>query len=145
MRRVYLSVILSCSVAISACVSGLNPVQEQEYRAYKAKGLLVEEKNPALAAGLGIVPVLSLGYYYNGEVVYGILNTINPLWFITSPLDGYKASKNINFYATKVTVSKLQKQEIRGLDQLAEAGTITREQYFKQKKEVEDKYSPDEF
>lgn len=136
--------VLAC-LSLSACVAGLNPVQEQEYKAYKVKGLLVEEKSPGLAVGLSVLPVLSLGYYYNGEIVYGILNTINPIWFITEPFDAYKASKNTNFYTTKVTVSKLQKQEIRALEMQLESKEIASEAYLKSKREIEDKYSTDEF
>ena len=52
--RPALVVLLLCMVA-NGC-SSLNTIQESDYMKMQAEGVLVEEKNPSLAACLGFLP-----------------------------------------------------------------------------------------
>jgi len=125
---------------LCGCATPITVAQEHELRAYEAKGLAVEEKNPAAAAGLGILP--GGGSFYTRNYGLGVVNLLFwPLSILWDPISGYNGAQSINYFTTKMSVSKLQKREMQALDRQMEDGTIDRDQYLKQKRVIEDKYS----
>ena len=138
MRKLFFGLLvvlfLSCG-----CAAGISTMQEQELNAYESKGLLVEEKSPAAAAGLGILP--GGGSFYTRNYGLGVVNLLFwPVSILWDPISGYNGAQNINYYATKTYVKKSQKKEMQAIDRQMEEGTIDRDQYLKKKKEIEDKY-----
>ena len=67
-----ISLTLLTILLLSSCAQGLNQYQRVEYNKWKYSGKLIEEKNPAVGAFLGIFP--GFGSFYAGEVGYGIIN-----------------------------------------------------------------------
>lgn len=131
-----------CTAMLSGCATPLTAIQENELKAYQAKGLAVEEKNPGAAAGLGILP--GGGSFYTRNYGLGIVNLL--LWpasVLWDPMSGYDGAKSINYFATKQSVDKAQEKEIKELDYLLQTGQLTQEKYFVQKRDIEKKYSPD--
>lgn len=64
LKKTTLLVAVGLALALQGCTTNLIEGQKQELATYKAKGLAVEEKNPATAAALGILP--GAGYFYTG-------------------------------------------------------------------------------
>ncbi|MEB3735962.1 hypothetical protein ULF88_22075 [Halopseudomonas pachastrellae] len=59
---------------MTGCATGLSSIQEREYNAMQAQGVLVEEKNPTTGAVLGILP--GFGSFYAREPGYGFVNLL---------------------------------------------------------------------
>lgn len=127
-------------ILLSSCVSGLNKMQKDELISYKSRGLKVEEKKEGLAAGLGILP--GVGSFYTGNVGYGIINLLSwPLSIFWEPISGYNGAQQVNYHATKASVSKKRKKSMRDLDRRFEDNKISQKKYLLQKREIEDEYS----
>lgn len=137
-RSIPLLMVLACS--LSGCVTPLNSQQKSAYGSLAAKGMLVEEKDPKLAAALGILP--GGGSFYTGEIGLGIVNLAAwPYSILWDPISGADAAKKINFYATLASLEARREKEVKQLDRQLEDGKMTQEIYLKRKREIEDKYS----
>lgn len=129
-------------VVLMGCATPISTMQKSELQAYQAKGLAVEEKNPSLAAGLGILP--GFGSFYTRNYGVGIVNLLFwPLSVLWDPISGYDGAVSINYYTTKTSVQAAQTREMRALDQAFEDGRLARDQYIRARREVEAKYSGD--
>ena len=125
---------------VLGCVTPLNSRQKSEYESLSARGLLVEEKNPKLAAALGILP--GGGSFYTGEIGLGIVNLAAwPYSILWDPISGADAAKKINFYATVAEMEAKRNKEFKQLDRQLEDGDMDQAVYLKKKREIEDKYS----
>lgn len=126
---------------IAGCAAGLTKPQKQEYQAYKAKGLLVEEDNPGTAAALGILP--GGGSFYTGNIGLGVVNLLFwPVSILWDPISGVNGAESNNYYATLASVNKQKQRELDDLTAEFELGAIQQKDYLVKKREVEKKYSP---
>ena len=120
----------------------MSSVQKSEYGSLAARGLIVEDKDPKLAAALGILP--GGGSFYTGEIGLGIVNLAAwPYYILWDPISGADAAKKINFYATMAALEARREKEIKQLDRQLEDGQMDQAIYLKRKREIEDKYSAD--
>ncbi|MBQ19094.1 MAG: hypothetical protein CMJ65_18455 [Planctomycetaceae bacterium] len=139
-RTIPLLLVLACS--LPGCVTPLSSVQKSEYGALAARGMIVEEKDPKLAAALGILP--GGGSFYTGEIGLGIVNLAAwPYSILWDPISGADAARKINFYATLAALEARREKEIKQLDRQLEDGQMDQAIYLKRKREIEDKYSVD--
>jgi len=123
----------------TGCANGLNTAQESELGHYRAKNLAVEEKTPALAAGLGVLP--GGGSFYGRSYGLGVLNLITwPLSMFWDPISGYNAAESINYQATKANVSRLKERDMRDLDAQMDSGEIDLKRYIQKKRRIDEKY-----
>lgn len=124
----------------TGCASGLNSVEKREYRTFEHNNVLVEEKNPATGAVLGILP--GGGSFYAREPGLGVLNLLFwPLSILWDPISGYEGSKEINYSLTKQKLKKDQNAEISRLDDKLASGEIDNNEYILAKRKVEKKYT----
>ncbi len=127
---------------VAGCASPLNSVQKHELKAYEAKGLAVEDKNPALAAGLGLLP--GGGSFYTGNYGVGIANLLFwPLSICWDPISGYDGALSANYYVTKTSVSAKMNKELKQLDDELANNSLDQKAYLLKKREIEQKYSVD--
>jgi hypothetical protein len=123
----------------TGCASGLNSAQKTELDYYRAGNLAVEEKNPAAAAALGLLP--GGGSFYGREYGYGIANLL--LWpasILWDPISGYNAAEYLNYQATRVHVSKLKKKQLDELDAKLKAQEIDARQYTMEQGRINEKF-----
>lgn len=142
MKKQILS-IASLSVAallISGCASKITTGQENELKSFKAKGVYVEEKSTGTATALGILP--GGGSFYTENYGLGIVNLcLWPISVLWDPVSGYNGAESINYHATKQKVETDKKNKIQAIEREMEDNKITKEQYIKQKREIEDFYN----
>ncbi|MDX1803195.1 MAG: hypothetical protein R3292_03885 [Alcanivorax sp.] len=142
MKRWLVLVLPSLLVLLSGCATPITSVQSQELRAYQAKGLEIQEKNPTTAAALGILP--GGGSFYTRNYGLGVVNLLLwPLSVLWDPMSGYNGAQAINYYATQQVIDHKQQKEMSRLDDSLMAGSITKLQYVAKKREIESKYSAD--
>ncbi|MBM7061154.1 hypothetical protein JQX08_10590 [Pseudomonas sp. UL073] len=123
----------------TGCATGLNSQQKSELDHYEARGMAVEEKNPGLAAALGILP--GGGSFYGREYGFGVVNLLLwPLSIVWDPVSGYDAAKSINYQATKAHISSLEEKELATLDEQLQTQQIDLTQYTLEKRKVDKKY-----
>lgn len=133
-----LTVILAASL-IAACASPLTAPQKVEYQSFEEKGLLIEEKNPSLGAGLGFLP--GFGSFYGEEYGYGVVNLLLwPISIVWDPISGYNASIKINYEVTRASVEKMMHGEQSQLDERFALGEIDKVEYIRAKNEIKKKY-----
>ena len=140
MNRSSITLLIALACLVAGCVTPLNSRQKSEYESLAARGLLVEEKDPKLAAVLGVLP--GGGSFYTGEIGLGIVNlAVWPYSILWDPISGADAAKKINFYATVAEMEANRDREFKQLDRQLEDGDLTQAIYLKKKREIEDKYS----
>lgn len=140
------TLIIGSAVALSAmttgCASGLNTIQKAEYAQMEADGVLVEEKNPATATVLGVLP--GFGSFYVEEYGVGLANLL--LWpasILWDPISGNNGAKAINYQITKAKLKRDQAAEMSALEDELATGTIDNAEYVRQKQKIEAKYTYD--
>lgn len=137
-----LLLVAALAAVVSGCATPLSSAQKRDMNFYQSKGLVVEEKNPATAAGLGLLP--GVGSFYVREYGAGIVNLL--LWpasVLWDPVSGYDGANAINYYATKDYVSRKQKREIKNLEDNVATGKVPQADYINLRRKIEEKYSPD--
>lgn len=140
MTRIKTIIILFLAVLASGCATGLNSVQNMEYRNMEANKVLIQEKNPTTGAVLGLLP--GGGSFYAGEPGYGIVNLLFwPLSILWDPISGYQGSKAINYAITKQDMHKKMAAEISTLDDKLASGVIKAPDYVVEKHNIEKKYA----
>lgn len=123
----------------TGCASGLNSFQESELSSYRANNLAVEEKNPALAAGLGILP--GGGSFYGRAYGYGVLNLLLwPVSILWDPVSGYSAAEVINYQASKAHIASLRNREMTTLDSQLASDEIDQKRYSLERNKIDAKY-----
>jgi hypothetical protein len=123
----------------TGCATGLNSVQEREYKAMKAEKVLIEEKNPGTGAVLGILP--GGGSFYAREPGFGVVNLLFwPLSILWDPISGYEGSKAINYDVTMQQLKKKKETEISALDDKLRTGELSNTDYVNEKQKVDKKY-----
>ena len=135
------SSIIVATVLFTGCASKINSGQEKELSTFKAKGLYIEEKSVGGAAALGILP--GGGSFYTENYGLGIANLLLwPVSVLWDPVSGYWGAESINYYATKQKVDVDKKGKLQAIERELEDGKKTKEEYIKQKREIEDYYNP---
>lgn len=130
---------IGMAVLLNGCASGLNSFQKSELDRYEARGLVVQEKSPGLAAGLGLLP--GGGSFYTREYGFGVVNLLLwPLSIIWDPVGGYDAAKVINYQATKAKLDAERDKDLDTLDTQLQLGQIDMTQYTLEKRKIESKY-----
>ncbi|WP_434139972.1 hypothetical protein JQR84_09900 [Pseudomonas luteola] len=130
---------IGMAVLLNGCASGLNSFQKSELDRYEARGLVVQEKSPGLAAGLGLLP--GGGSFYTREYGFGVVNLLLwPLSIIWDPVGGYDAAKVINYQATKAKLDAERDKDLDTLDSQLQLGQIDITQYALEKRKIESKY-----
>ncbi len=121
--------------ALAGC-SSMNSFERQEFQVMKAEGVVVPEKEPALAAGLGLLP--GCGSFYTRNYALGIVDLL--LWPVSicwDPVIAYHEAEAINFRATKSYVGRLKGKQIQELDAALAGGQITQAQYLQEKRALD--------
>ena len=127
-------------VMTTGCATGLNSFQESELAHYRASNLAVEEKNPGLAAGLGLLP--GGGSFYGRAYGFGVVNLLFwPVSILWDPVSGHDAAESINYQATKAHVERLQRREMNELDEKLASDVIDTKRYTLERRKISDKYS----
>lgn len=122
------------------CAGSLNSIQKGELQSFQAKGMLVEEKKPGLAAGLGILP--GGGSFYTRHIGLGVVNLLLwPLSILWDPVSGYDGAQYINYFTTKAYVARQRDKELQELDEQMLIKKISSEEYLLKKRAIERKYS----
>ncbi|WP_274644408.1 hypothetical protein [Pseudomonas serbica] len=129
------------AIALQGCTTSLIEGQKQELETYKQKGLAVEERNPKLAAALGILPMA--GYLYDGNYVLAFTTLplypfLGPLWM---PFDTYNSAQARNYYATKPHVERERAKAMQFNDREMDDKHIDDVTYRRNRREIEDKFS----
>lgn len=124
----------------TGCATGLNSVQKAELDHYEARGMAVQEKNPGLGAGLGLLP--GGGSFYGREYGFGVVNLLLwPLSILWDPVSGYEASRSINYQATRTHIERQRKKALDELDAKLAGNEIDLKAYTLQRRQVEERYT----
>ena len=113
--------------AISGC-STLNSKQKIEYDQMKQDSALIEEKNPAAGAALGILP--GFGAFYARQPIVGVVDLLLwPVSILWDPIVGYEGSKKINYEITTAYLKREKEKELAELENRKLLEEITKEEY----------------
>ena len=127
------------AIVVSGCASGLNNMESKRYAQYKARGVLVEEKNPNTGALLGLLP--GGGSFYAREPALGVLNLLAwPLSIIWDPISGFQGSRSINYTATEVSLNRSKQKALNDLSDEMAAGNIDSQEYLLRKRKIDEQY-----
>lgn len=132
--------VVSFVFLLTACASGLNGVQEAQYKEWDRSYTLLESKSPGTGVALGFLP--GGGSFYTGEYLNGTLNLL--LWPVSifwDPINGSNGAKQINFEETMAFLKKQKNDAMLELEEKFETGIITKETYVKEKYKIEKKYN----
>lgn len=136
MRPALIGVLL-CLVA-GGC-SSLNTIQESDYMKMQAEGVLVEEKNPTLAACLGFLP--GCGSFYTGNYVLGAVDFFTwPVSILWDPIAGYNQARVMNYNSSQACTQRIKKRELGELEAARDNGRVTQVEYNQTKRAIESKY-----
>jgi len=129
---------LMICLVVTSCTS-LSGHQKRELAEYKAKNLAVEEKSPATAAVLNILP--GFGDFYNGNVGIGIVNLLFwPASVLWAPVGGATGADEVNYYTSKSHIEKLEnkkKQVKLTVEEAFISERITKQQFYFTNKKIE--------
>ena len=129
----------ACLFAVAGCVTPLNNQQLAEYDRLSAQGRLVEQKDPKVAAAMGILP--GGGSFYTREWGLGIVNlALWPYSILWDPISAMDAAKKTNYYATKTAMQQERQSELTSLNRQLEDDAITQTEYLAQMRMIEDTY-----
>jgi hypothetical protein len=127
---------------ILAGCNSLNTIQEQEYHSMRAEGLLIEEKNPTVAACLGVLP--GCGSFYTGQYALGALDVITwPVSILWDPIAAYNQACLTNYQASRASITKMKQREMAALEDARDTGRITQVEYNQNKRVIESKFGFD--
>lgn len=108
---------------------------------YEANGMVVKDKSPSTGAALGLLP--GGGSFYTGNIGTGVINLL--LWptsILWDPFNGYYASEEDNYMATRVYITRKENDAMNNLEDQLSLNTITKRQYMLKKNEIRQKYDP---
>src|SRR5690606_23826768 len=119
--------------------TGLNSMQEREYRAMEAADVLIVEKDPSVGAALGILP--GGGSFYARSPGIGVVNLLFwPLSILWDPVSGYQGAMAINYDMTKHKLKRDMQAELSRLDDQLALEEVNRQEYVAKKRAIESKY-----
>jgi hypothetical protein len=136
--RAFILFICLIAALLPGC-SSLNTIQESDYMKMQAEGILVEEKNPTLAACLGFLP--GCGSFYTGNYVLGAVDLVTwPVSILWDPIAGYNQARVMNYQSTQACVQRIKKRELNELEAARDNGKVTQVEYNQTKRSIESKY-----
>lgn len=141
LKNMFAIATITLPLLTTGCAPTLSSTENREYSRLQSHGLLIEEKNPALGAGLGLLP--GGGSFYARSPGIGTVNLL--LWpasILWDPFSGYVGSKAINYDTTKVSLSRTVSKEIAAQEDRLQAGEIDAATYIREKQKIEAKYRP---
>ena len=110
MKRPVLSLALSLAATLFTGCASLTPNQRAEYAVMKQNGVLIEEKNPRVAAALGLLP--GCGSFYTRQWGLGACDLIVwPASIFWDPFSGYGGAQVLNYEATRAHLNHLKAKE----------------------------------
>jgi hypothetical protein len=120
--------------------STLTQQEKTEYTLMQKDGVLVEEKNPATGAWLGILP--GGGAFYGREPVVGFVDLLLwPLSVLWDPVVGFETSKKVNYNLTVSDMERKKSRELSELENDKDLQKIDNVGYVARKREIEQKYN----
>lgn len=127
---------------LATCIgcSTLTTQQKSEYDLMKQDGVLVDEKDPATGAWLGLLP--GGGAFYGREPLVGVVDLL--LWpasILWDPVVGYETSKKVNYHITKESLEKDKEKQLIELDDERILGELSDAEYVAKKRAIESKYN----
>lgn len=130
---------IAAAAMITGCATGLNSMQEREYRAMEAADVLIVEKDPSVGAALGILP--GGGSFYARSPGIGVVNLLFwPLSILWDPVSGYQGAMAINYDMTKHKLKRDMQAELSRLDDQLALEEVNRQEYVAKKRDIESKY-----
>ncbi|MFO7788299.1 MAG: hypothetical protein R6W87_11130 [Halospina sp.] len=131
---------LIASLMLAGCTaSPLTTAQQQELNEWQRDGVYVEEKNPALATGLGLLP--GFGSFYTGHYGKGVFNFITwPASILWDPYSGYNGAQTQNYFATRAYVDDQRNDALSDLEDQLQADEISQSEYISEKRKIREKY-----
>ena len=124
---------------MNGCATPINSAQKQELRRYEAEGIAVEEKNPAAAAALGLLP--GGGSFYTRNYGIGVVNLLFwPASIVWDPVSGYQGAQSINYYASKHNADEIRAQKLGKLEDDFALDEISRREYVRKRRQIRNKY-----
>ncbi len=140
-NRLFIALLFS-SVGLSAGCSGLNTLQRAEYQVMKDKGMAVEEKNPNVAAALGLLP--GCGSFYTRQLTLGVVDLLFwPASILWDPFVGYSGAEVINYDVSRAYAKKHKEKELADLEHLKEDNRITQAEFIDRRRSIDSKYNFD--
>jgi hypothetical protein len=129
------------ALALQGCTTSLIEGQKRELETYEQKGIAVKERDPKVAAALGVLPMA--GYFYTGHPALAFATLplypfLGPLWM---PFDNYDAAQARNYYASKESVERARAKAMQANDREMDDKHIDDVTYRRNRREIEDKYS----
>lgn len=138
LKRVQTVAVVVVLSSLVSCAS-INSTQDRELKTWQAKNLEVEEKKPALAAALNVLP--GIGDFYNGNIGYGVVNLLTwPVSVLWAPVGGADGAKEVNYFATRAYVEELETKKKKLKSDLESAfmtGQMSKNDYYVASKKVE--------
>lgn len=134
-----MTAVVLTGLALTGCVTSLNPIEQREYQMYKERGMLIREKSPGVGVALGFF--LGCGSHYTRNYGCGVAGLIYPPSILWDPFNGYNGAVKINYHTTKAYATARMNKEIRALDDELFLETITKEEYIRRKRLIELKYT----
>lgn len=121
---------------LTGCMSG---IQKQQYLMWEQDGQLVNEKSPALAAGLGLLP--GGGAFYTGETGVGIIGLIFwPVSILWEPFVSLDTAQMRNYNATYRQQKNKMLRALKALNEERKRINMDSETYKFKKREIHEKF-----
>lgn len=96
-------------ILVTSC-SSVTTLQKEDIINWKSDEMYVEEKSPAVAAWLNILP--GVGNFYNGEIGYGVLNLLAwPASVLWAPIGAYDGALIRNWEESLIKVKRKERKE----------------------------------
>ena len=136
------SILVTLALSLMIGCTTLTPQQSTEYDRMKTNGVLIAEKDPVFGALLGILP--GGGAFYGRQPVVGVADLLMwPVSILWDPIVGYQQAKTVNYNSTVNALRKAKQQEINELHYQKELEQVSKAEYVKQRKDIEQKYNYD--
>jgi hypothetical protein len=139
MKFNFTNAILLVSVMCFTSCTSLRSSQDRELKTWQAKNLEVQDKKPAIATALNVLP--GIGDFYNGNIGLGVVNLLAwPFSVLWAPIGGASGADEVNYYATKSFVDELESNKKKVKNEAESAlvtGQMTKDQYFVVNQKIE--------
>lgn len=133
------SVLVVLSILSTYSCTSLNGGQNRELKEWQAKNVAVQDKNPATAAALNVLP--GIGDFYNGNVGLGVVNLLTwPASILWAPVGGATGADEVNYYSSKANIEKLEgnrKKLKNEIETVFIGNQITKQEYVLANKKVD--------
>lgn len=140
-KLLWCTALFVCAGFSTGC-SGLNSLQRSEYHAMQAQGMAVQEKDPKLAAVLGLLP--GGGSFYTRQWGLGIVDLLFwPASILWDPFVGYSGAEVINYDISRAYVKKHKEKELAVLEHLKEDNKITQAEFIERRRAIDSKFNFD--